>query len=108
MDKQTTKLLHNGEELKMLVESDGWAIARKKLLDMISEVDSLTNFEREKKTNEEIVSEMGARQIAVEILMNWLRDIEGSVVQYKTNAEALKENKSESYLAYFPESDRRG
>ena len=83
LDKETYQLAKEQEKYKQLVDSDGWAEARKLLLDKLAEMTSVMNIET---TNpEEILVEIGARQLARNVMLEWIQEVEGTAAQYKAN-----------------------
>lgn len=91
---ETQHVLSEGEHLANLVKSDGWAVARRKLLERIIAIGDI--FQLTDKEN--LKEELGARQIAIEILRDFLRDVEGSANQYKNNAEFFRQIQEDNYL----------
>jgi len=89
LDKDTQKVLNEGERLKSLVENTGWELAKAKLTEKILDLQSIKNLSG--VTPEEVVSEIKARNTAVDILMEWLKEIEGSAEQYAGNKVILEE-----------------
>lgn len=88
MDDETKKVISQQEHLKGLIEHTGWAIARKKLVDRILELqmvgDIADSIEESNALNFMIA--VKANKKAAEALFDFLKSIE-------SEAEALEENK---------------
>jgi hypothetical protein len=88
LDKETQKVVTYSEKLKALTQHEGWVIVKDKLLkeianlmtinDMVTQSDPLT-----------IIQIIAAKKRAADILLNWLRDIEGTVAQADGNQSVL-------------------
>lgn len=89
IDKDTLNVLSEGETLKFLTEHSGWGIARRKLMDKIIDLQSIKNIRA--SSPEEVVADIKARNAAVDILMEWLKEIEGAADQYAANKVVLEE-----------------
>lgn len=83
-----------GELLQMLVEHDAWPLARKKLTDRILDLQSIKNIDT--SDVQTLVTDIKARNAAVDILMEWLREIEGIADQHKNNQ--LNVTEEDSYV----------
>lgn len=97
-DKDTGKVLSEGEELMNLVKGRGWSIVKKRLTDEIvslGDIFSLTN-------KENLAIELGARQMATEILLKWLKRVEGDAFTYENqNSAAFRQIREETYIQYL-------
>lgn len=98
IDKKTQKLLDDGRELKNLVESSGWQTAKKELLKKLAVLDSITSLPSMK--SEDRLLEMSIREGVISVILEWIRDIEGSVEQHKQNTKALSEIREEQTIFY--------
>lgn len=94
IDPQTQKVLKDGEILANLVDSDGWKMAKKRLCDSLLTVMDIMTLEKK----DDIVQEIGARQLAVQLVMNWISEIEGTANQHTSNVELLKTMLKEDYI----------
>jgi hypothetical protein len=84
MDSDTKQTLLEGEKLKLLTEHEGWGIAYDKFSAKILELQYIGNVDD--STPEKALIDMKARKLAVEVLMNWMKnDILGTVEQFNTN-----------------------
>ncbi len=89
LDKETAKIEQTGAVIKDLVGSTGWAEARKRLFRKVAELQMITNVEIQNADANSIVQIVAANTRAAKILLEWLRDIEGSVEQFEGNKEIL-------------------
>ena len=84
-DKQ--KIITDGEAIRETIKSNGWGLIRRKLTDKIMDLQSVMNIEA--KTPEEAVNDIRARKSSIEILVSWLKDVEGDLEQYEDNKNLL-------------------
>lgn len=89
MDKETQEILSEGKQLLSLVNTDGWEMAKNKLVNKIADLQNAFNIED--RTPEEMVIDLKARKIASMILFDWVRDIEGTA-QASTDVKAAKKS----------------
>jgi hypothetical protein len=89
LDKETAKIEAVGTIIKDLVGSSGWAEARKRLFRKVAELQMITNVEIQNADATALVQIIAANTRAARILLEWLRDIEGSAEQHDGNAEIL-------------------
>lgn len=92
MDAETMKQLQEGEKLIAWANSDGWRLVKIKIFEKIKDIESVMGLESRK--HEDLVSEIGARQIAVETLLGVVSEIEGEADQATNNKEILMEDNS--------------
>ena len=83
--KETQKILQEGEELYQLVRGEGWAAAKRKLVDRLRDAGSI--FSITETDPQAAFQKLAAQQIAVELVMGWLEDVEGSAADWKNNQE---------------------
>jgi hypothetical protein len=95
MDKETQKIMTEGEELQLMVRGNGWGIARRKLDELFSTF-NLTNLVTDGKTPEQIVEEIKVTQLALSIINRWLEDVEGSAKSHEFNKQT--KTKEETYI----------
>lgn len=89
LDKATEKVFTQGEHLKSMTGSTGWAIAREMLLKKIA---TLLNMADISELNPQtIVQVIGIRQETAKALLGWLKEIEGTVEQHNSNISSYSE-----------------
>jgi len=77
LDKETRDVYHEARTLRELVLSDGWKIARQKLVDKVLDLQNAFNIDD--KTPEDVLIDLRARKLATVTLYDWLKEVEGSV-----------------------------
>lgn len=90
VDAETQKLQRDGQELKNMVQSDGWKIARGRLVERMANLMNIASVDVMQADPATIVQVIGARKLAADELISFLRDIEGSVEQFEGNKEMMK------------------
>lgn len=105
MDKQTKKVLSDGEKLKSMCNTEGWMIAKRKLYGKINDVASILGIEKGKRSAEEVLAEIGGRQVATQMVIDWISEIEGIVLQHKAHAEVLKQYQEQEYILQVQEDN---
>lgn len=101
VDKDTQKVLSEGEKITNLVDSDEWKTARKKLYDKLITLDSLSGVPKEGKTNEDIINELKVREGVVSIILAWIKEIEGIKTKHQFDKKMFEEIRKDSILQYF-------
>ena len=94
LNKETQKVMTEGEQLKSLVASDGWAIVRRILNQQIIDIGDI--FQLTDKDN--LKEEIGARQIAIEVLRNVINEVEGRAQQHQNNSEFFRRLSEDTYI----------
>lgn len=75
-DPETKAILSEQAELKSMVLGTGWGIARGKLTERVMDLQNAFNIEE--ATPEKMFLDLQSRKMASMVLLDWLRDIEGS------------------------------
>jgi len=97
-DQETGKILSEGEELANLVKGIGWSIVKKRLTEEIVSLGDIFTL----NNKENLAIELGARQMATEILLNWMKKVEGDAFTYDNqNSAAFRQIKQETYIQYL-------
>jgi hypothetical protein len=99
-DKETQLIVQQGQAIKDLVDSNGWQEVRKRLIQDVAAIRDITSL-TETSDPAKLFQEVAARQIAAEILINWIRGVEGDADQFRNNAELLKERYEENFVVRF-------
>lgn len=105
-DRETQKVLSDQEKIKLLTEHDGWGIVRKKLLDKLMDMGSILNIQD--LSPDKITVEVAGRQLAFQVLKEWLDEVEGTAQQFKNNSELYKEVKDDYLVRYESDSQTSG
>lgn len=99
LDPVSQEVVHRGSEVSNLVNSEGWQIVRDMLYRDMNDVASVFQLEKVGDSPDEqrkLIMELGARQIAIELITGWFKEIDGEVANYKENLELMKQEKAES------------
>ena len=90
LDKDTYNLAQEQKKFKELVDSDGWKEAKATLMSRMADMTSVMNIVDLDPSK--VVVEIGARQLAQSILLEWIADIEGTAEQYKHNVQPVQQD----------------
>lgn len=90
-DRETTETLQQGRNLEDMIKSDGWGVAYAKLEQLLNDAGSI--FGLEAKDEKSMFTEVAARQMAINIVNAWIKDILGTVEQYRAHRPSLQEDK---------------
>lgn len=82
LDKETKVALSDGEKIAHLVSSDGWLIAKRKLQARLLDIGNIMTVGKD-TSKDMIYQELGARQMALEAILDWLYDVEGEGERFK-------------------------
>ena len=88
MDKDTQKILGEQKQVAKLTETEGWNIARNKLVEKVLDLQNAFNIND--GNAEQLLIDIRARKLATSILYDWLKEIEGTKDEYDTNKSTLK------------------
>jgi len=100
LDKETQKVLSEGEKIRDGINSDFWRIIRGKLTDLINSQDSLSAMEFEGKSTEQKALEAESRANTVATLKQWLADIEGTAETHDYNKNLTEDDKDSLIKIY--------
>jgi len=89
LDKETERIYTTNEHLKSMTESAGWSIAKELLLKKAATLLNLASL-GELNPNT-LVLQVGIRQETAKALIEWMKEIEGTVSQHKSNLGAYAE-----------------
>lgn len=79
MEDETKKIISETEEIALGVQGRFWEIIRDKLTDKIMELDGINQF-KDKSDAEGTMLELGAKQMAMNILIEWANEIFGEAL----------------------------
>ncbi len=82
MDRETKVALSDGEKIAHLVMSDGWILAKRKLQARLLDIGNIMTIGKD-VPKEMLFQEVGARQMALEAILDWLYDVEGESERFK-------------------------
>lgn len=101
LDKDTQKILSDGEKMEEFVKGEGWALAKKKLYDRLITLDSISSVPKKGFTPERRLKEFEIREGVVSVILDWISDIEGTAQSAKHNREAMREVREDSIVQFF-------
>jgi hypothetical protein len=97
-DKETGKILEQGEKLALFVQSEEWQNIKNILFKRLGSISSFDEEELNKKTDEEIGKEMKVRQKVIQVVIDWIDQIEGIPGQHQANLEAFKKGRVDDII----------
>lgn len=83
MDKETLAVLREGQMLDDYTKSEGWAWIKDRLTEKIMDLQSIRNLEGTDPMM--VVQDIKARNTAIEILEEIIKDVEGRAEQHSSN-----------------------
>lgn len=100
LDSETKKILEEGEKAMYFVKGEDWQWAKRKLLQKLSNLDSVKTL----KEKGNILVEIKARKMTIDMIIEWLDEIEGVAQQHlEQNKEILKKTETEDYIRNLEE-----
>jgi hypothetical protein len=90
----TTQIEKESKEIESLVGQEGWKIAKQKLIDLIADTQDIGAIAE--TTPEQVLIELKSRKLARTVMLNWLRDIEGTA----NSINNTKQEITNSYIIY--------
>lgn len=100
LDKETKKILTDGEKIERFIESEGWKLVKQKLIAKLAIINSISLVPKE-TNREDMLKEYELREGVVSIVLDWIRDIEGEKNKSKFNKQAFREIEQESIIQYY-------
>lgn len=94
MDKETLDIQHQLKMVGELVNHDGWSIVERSLRERIELTQNLSDLKVSALGKDKLYEELRAREIAIQIISEWLHDIAGTA---EVARQGLPEEK-ESYI----------
>lgn len=83
--------------MRLMTQSNGWQLAKKRLYIKINDINSVLGVDI---TNPNLINEIGAKQLAVKTILEWIQDIEGTASQHSSHQEILRKENINEYLRY--------
>lgn len=99
LDKETKQVIDKGRALKELVTSAGWGIARADLYSRLVDLTSVLGIQE--KDPGKLAMEIGSRQLAADIMINWLKEVEGTAAQHENNKALILQASKEEYIKIY-------
>jgi len=102
-DLETKKILADGDAINSLVRSDGWILAKQKLIDYITGLDSISNIDPALPPEKQI-REIEINRKVIQVILDWLREVEGEAQGSATQKELLDVNRGQKFIYQIPEN----
>lgn len=88
MDKETYDIVSEEKKIENFVKTEEWGIIKEKWANAILDLQSIRNV---KLTDpQQVAIEIQARNLAIDILMSWMQDIEGTAEKSKNSNIEIK------------------
>lgn len=78
---EESKIRTDAQEMYYMTKSEGWRVARQLLENKIIDIQSVRNLNVDNADG--LVVDIKARNAAIDIIMGWLREIEGGAEKHK-------------------------
>lgn len=96
MDNETKAIKTEAQHLEALMQSDGYQIAKSKLIQRLQSIIDINSLDLDNMTPEQIAIQIKANKMASLMVLEWIQvDIEGTVSQAKTNLGGFTLNREE-------------
>jgi len=99
LDKETQKMLSDGEKIADFVNSSAWKLVKDKLVNRLITLDSISSMPTMDK--DEFYVQAKIREGVVSIITEWIRDIEGDAEKHKSNKQAFSSMREEVIIEHF-------
>lgn len=86
MDKETKKVMSDGEELSLFIKGRAWEIIRTKMMDRILNLNDMTTL----PDSENLDREIYARKQTIKTIIDIIEDIKGTAEQHRNHEDILK------------------
>lgn len=90
LDKETMEILAKGEEINNFTNSTGWGIVKRNLLERAARLTDISSIDITTNSPEDLLIQIKVNRKASQELLDWLKDVEGSVELHKANKDAVK------------------
>lgn len=98
MDKDTRKSIEDGQKVEDWINSEGWQVVKRKLLAKLATLSSVRAIPLESRSAEAIGLDALTRAGAVEMILEWINEIEGQAVQSHYNREQMQELEKDNLI----------
>lgn len=90
-DRETMEVLEHGKRVQELVSSELWKLAKDELFKIVSEISTIEKIPNIESMNDEaLAKEIRIRNGSISIVMQWIRQLEGTANQYQNNKRAIE------------------
>lgn len=101
-EKAERQYLRDNKSVYQFVKSRGWTIAKGRLMDQISDIQSIMNVDG--KTADEVLIDVKVRKLLVEELLKWVKSVEGQAAQHEADG-LQKEEEEIDHVIRFDEEE---
>ena len=99
LDKETGKIRDKGIKLKEFTKSEAWGDIKSQLMEKLLALADITTLSEAEPIT--LLQEIKVRKDVINLVVGWVREIEGQVNQYEANETAFKAIKEESVFIQF-------
>lgn len=99
LDKETGEIMQRGTKLRDFVKSDAWGMIKGELTNKLIALADITTLEEVDPLK--MLQDIQVRKQAINLVMGWVREVEGSVSQHEANEEAFKKIKEETVILHL-------
>jgi aspartate/glutamate racemase len=98
LDQDTNDFMDGGSIVANLVNSDGWKEVKNRLYKKLASLDSITKLVASTNTPTTLKYELEARISVIEIINEWIAEIEGEAVEHDDLMGILEREKESEYI----------
>lgn len=99
LDKETAEVLKQGKKVSDFVKSEAWADVKGKLTAKLVDLADITTLGEADPLL--LLQEIKTRKLAINLVIGWVREIEGNANQHEANEQTFKAIKEESVTIHF-------
>lgn len=104
MDTKTAKIIRQSEEVKAMVQSNGWGEVKAMIFEKIMALNDITSLSEADPSKLMII--IAAKQEAVKILIEWLNEVEGMAKNSDYLKKQFLEKQKEDFIITFNTSNQ--
>ena len=97
-DKETKQILNEGDRIARFAQSDDWRLIKAKLNDKCRDIELVTTLVLEGVKPEELLREVSIRYAVVNLVKQWIADIEGLSNQAQHTAGVMATDKKSDII----------
>lgn len=86
--KKVDARMNEAEELELMCQGTGWAIARRMFMEKLAELGDIMSFNEEVDGNK-LAIELAAKQLAINSMIAWLKSIDTQISNQRAYREAM-------------------
>ena len=102
LNLETKKEVDKGIKWETFVKGENWQRAKRILLSKLADLDSVSVLrEKAKGDTNKLLLDIEAKSEAINLILEWIGDIEGKAEQSETNREIMNRNRKEEIIREF-------